>query len=77
MQEEMNEKTPPGSGLFASLKIIVAVLVIIIAGAAMALVLDLITLEAFKVITLKSALVGGVAAVASIVLGLLAGGRRG
>lgn len=74
--EPMNENTPPGSGLFVSLKIIVAILVIIVAGAAVALVLDVITLEVFKVVTLKSALVGGVAAVASIVLGLLAGGRR-
>lgn len=76
MPEEMNESPKPGWGLLASLKIIVAIVVMIVAGGAILLVLDMITLDTFKVLAVKTALVGGVSAVAGLVLGLLARSRN-
>jgi hypothetical protein len=76
MSQEKNEGPKPGGGLLASLKIIVAIVVMIIAGGAILLVLDMISLETFKLLAVKTALVGGVSAVAGLVLGLLARPRR-
>jgi hypothetical protein len=76
MSQEKNEGPKPGGGLFASLKIIVAIVVMIIAGGAILLVLDMISLETFQLLAVKTALVGGVSAVAGLVLGLLARSRH-
>ncbi len=76
MPEEMNETPRSGWGLMATIKIILAIVVMIIAGGAILLVLDLLSLEAFKVLALKTVLVGGVSLVAGVVLGLLARSRQ-
>ncbi|WP_419597035.1 hypothetical protein, partial [Thiolapillus sp.] len=59
-------------GMAASLKIIVAIVVMIIAGAAILYVLDMLSLDLLKTIAIKTALVGGVLVLAGLVLGLLA-----
>ena len=72
MNEPMNESPRPGWGLAATLKIILAVVVLIIAGGAVLWVLDVISLEVLEGLAIKTALVGGVSAAAALVLGLLA-----
>lgn len=72
MPEEMNEPPRSGRGLIATVKIVLAIVVMIIAAGAILLVLDLLTFDAFKVLALKTALVGGGSLVAGVVLGLLA-----
>ncbi|RTZ74330.1 MAG: hypothetical protein DSZ00_04590 [Gammaproteobacteria bacterium] len=76
MPEKMNETPRPGWGLIATVKIVLAIVVMVIAGGAILLVLDLLTLDTFKVLALKTALVGGVSLVAGIILGLLARTRH-
>jgi len=76
LSEQLNQEPNPGWGLVAGLKIIAAILVMIIAGAAIGLVLDLLSLEAFKALVIKTLLVGGVSAAAGVVLGLLARTRK-
>lgn len=72
MTQDFNESPNPGWGMAASLKIIVAMVVMIIAGAAILYVLDMLSLELLKTISIKTALVGGVLILAGLVLGLLA-----
>ncbi len=72
MTQEFNDSPQPGWGLPATMKIIVAIVVMIIAGGAILYVLDMLTLDAFKTLSIKTALVGGVLIVAGLALGLLA-----
>jgi len=70
--QEFNDSPEPGWGLPATLKIIAAIVVMIITGGAILYVLDILTLDTFKTLSIKTALVGGVLIVAGLVLGLLA-----
>ncbi len=72
MTQDFNDSPEPGWGLSASLKIIAAIIVLVIAGGAIMLVLDIIPLAMFKALAYKTALVGGVLLLAGVVLGLLA-----
>ena len=72
MTQDFNDSPEPGWGMAASLKIIVAIMVMIIAGAAILYVLDMLSLDLLKTIAIKTALVGGVLVLAGLVLGLLA-----
>ncbi|WP_457668983.1 hypothetical protein [Thiolapillus sp.] len=71
MTQDFNDSPQPGWGVAASLKIIVAIVVMIIAGAAILYVLDMLSLDLLKTIAIKTALVGGVLVLAGLVLGLL------
>ncbi len=68
----MNDSQRPGRGVAATVKIILAVVVLVIAGSAVLWGLDVISLEALEGLVIKTTLVGGVAAAAALVLGLLA-----
>ncbi|WP_419612366.1 hypothetical protein [Thiolapillus sp.] len=72
MTQDFNDSPEPGWGMAASLKIIVAIVVMIITGAAILYVLDMLSLDLLKTIAIKTALVGGVLVLAGLVLGLLA-----
>ncbi|HEC06542.1 MAG TPA: hypothetical protein ENJ12_06810 [Thiolapillus brandeum] len=72
MTQDFNDSPEPGWGMAASLKIIVAIVVMIIAGAAILYVLDMLSLDLLKTIAIKTSLVGGVLVLAGLVLGLLA-----
>lgn len=72
MTQDFNDSPEPGWGMSASLKIIVAIVVMIIAGAAILYVLDMLSLDLLKTIAIKTSLVGGVLVLAGLVLGLLA-----
>jgi len=76
MPEEMNETPRPGWGMMATIRIILAIGVLVIAGGAILLVLDLLTPEAFKALALKTLLVGAVSLATGLVLGLLARSRQ-
>ena len=71
MTQDFNDSPQPGWGVAASLKIIIAIVVMIIAGAAILYVLDMLSLDLLKTIAIKTALVGGVLVLAGLVLGLL------
>ncbi|BAO43598.1 hypothetical protein [Thiolapillus brandeum] len=75
MTQDFNESPESGWGLPATLKIIVAIVVMIIAGGAIFYVLDLLSLENFKTLAVKTGLVGGVLVIAGLVLGLLTRGK--
>lgn len=72
MTQDFNDSPKPGWGVAASLKIIVALVVIIIAGGAIMYVLEMLSLETLKALSIKTALVGGVLILAGLVLGRLA-----
>ena len=76
MSEKPNEEPGPGWGVVAGLKIIAAIVVMIVAGAAIGLVLGLLDFDTFKALTIKTLLVGGISAVAGVVLGMLARTRN-
>lgn len=76
MSADFNQPPESGWGLAATLKIIAALVIMIIAGAGILLVLDMLTLEGFKSLAIKTALVGGVMALASVLLGLLSRSRE-
>ncbi|WP_456373321.1 hypothetical protein [Thiolapillus sp.] len=76
MTQDFNDSPEPGWGLPATLKIILALVVMIIAGGAVLYVLDMLSLEGLKVLTLKTSLVGGVLIVAGLALGLLMRSRN-
>ncbi len=71
MAQDFNDSPAPGWGMAASLKIIIAVAVLIIAGAAILYVLDMLSLEILKTVSIKTVLVGGVLILAGLMLGLL------
>ncbi|WP_293714888.1 hypothetical protein, partial [Thiolapillus sp.] len=66
MTQDFNDSPEPGWGMAASLKIIVAIVVMIIAGAAILYVLDMLSLDLLKTIAIKTALVGGVLVLAGL-----------
>jgi hypothetical protein len=70
--QDFNESPNPGWGLPATLKIMAAIIVMVIAGGAILLVLDIISLDMFKILSYRTLLVGGVLLMAGWVLGLLA-----
>jgi len=74
--QDFNDSPEPGWGLPATLKIILALVVMIIAGGAVLYVLDMLSLEGLKVLALKTSLVGGVLIVAGLALGLLMRSRN-
>ncbi|GEM_PF-3645907 len=76
MTQDFNDSPEPGWGLPATLKIILALVVMIIAGGAVLYVLDMLSLEGLKVLALKTSLVGGVLIVAGLALGLLMRSRN-
>ncbi|WP_457676492.1 hypothetical protein [Thiolapillus sp.] len=76
MTQDFNDSPEPGWGLPATLKIIVAIVVMIIAGGAILYVLDMLSLESLKILAVKTSLVGGVLVVAGLVLGLLTRSRN-
>ncbi len=71
MTQDFNDSPEPGWGLPATLKIILAIVVMIIAGGAILYVLDMLSLESLKTLAIKTSLVGGVLIVAGLILGLL------
>jgi hypothetical protein len=76
MTQDFNDSPEPGWGLPAALKIIVAIVVMIIAGGAILYVLDMLSLDSFKTLAIKSTLVGGVLVLAGLALGLLTRNRN-
>ena len=76
----MTEKEPSeetGWGAVIGLRIILAIVVLVLAVGGVLWALDFITPEAFQVLAVKTALVGGIVLVANLVLGWLGGRRRG
>lgn len=71
MAQDFNDSPVPGWGMAATLKIIIAIVVMIIAGGAILYVLDMLSLETLKTVSIKTVLVGGVLILAGLVLGLL------
>ncbi len=76
MTQEFNDSPEPGWGLPATLKIILAIVVMIIAGGAILYVLDMLSLDSLKTLAIKTSLVGGVLIVAGLILGLLTRSRH-
>jgi len=76
MTQDFNDSPEPGWGLPAALKIIVAIVVMIIAGGAILYVLDMLSLDSLKTLAIKSTMVGGVLVLAGLVLGLLTRNRN-
>lgn len=76
----MTEKEPAEEtswGAVIGLRIILAIVVLVLAVGGVLWALDFITPEAFQVLAVKTALVGGIVLVANLVLGWLGGRRRG
>ncbi len=71
MTQDFNDSPEPGWGLPATLRIILAIVVMIIAGGAILYVLDMLSLASLKTLAIKTSLVGGVLIVAGLILGLL------
>ncbi len=71
MAQDFNDSPAPGWGMAATLKIVIAIVVMIIAGAAILYVLDMLSLETLQTVAIKTALVGGVLILAGLALGLL------
>ncbi len=76
MTQDFNDSPEPGWGLPATLKIIIALAVMIIAGGAILYVLDMLSLDSLKTLAIKTSLVGGVLLVAGLVVGLLTRSRH-
>ena len=76
MTQDFNDSPEPGWGLPATLKIILALVVMIIAGGAILYVLDMLSLDSLKTLAIKTSLVGGVLIVAGLVLGVLTRSRN-
>ncbi|WP_456380632.1 hypothetical protein [Thiolapillus sp.] len=76
MAQDFNDAPAPGWGMAATLKIIIAIVIMIIAGAAILYVLDVLSLETLKTVAIKTALVGGVLVLAGLALGLLSRSRN-
>ena len=75
MSEDPNERRGSG-GLAVAARVILAVVVLAIGVGALLLVLDLVSLGFFQVLATRAVLVGGVALLVALALGLLGGGRR-
>jgi len=71
MAHDFNDSPTPGWGMAATLKIIIAIVLLIIAGGAILYVLDILSLEILKMLSIKTALVGGVLALVTLAFGLL------
>ncbi|WP_456416083.1 hypothetical protein [Thiolapillus sp.] len=71
MAQDFNDSPAPGWGMAATLKIIIAIVVVVIAGGAILYVLEMLSLQTLKTISIKTALVGGVLILAGLALGLL------
>jgi len=76
MKEKRDDDGPGGRGVNWSLRVIVAVAVLVVAGGAVLYLLGLLSPEVFRHLVSQTLLVGGVAAVTALVLGWLASGRR-
>ncbi len=75
MSEDPNGRSGSG-GLAVAARVILAVVVLAIGLGALLLVLDLVSLGFFQVLATRAVLVGGVALLVALALGLLGGGRR-
>ncbi len=64
------------SGTGMALRVIAAVAILVIGGGAVLRVLGLISTASFKGLALQTALVGGVAAVVTVLLGILSGKKE-
>ncbi len=64
------DEEPGGWGLAASLKLLAAIMLLIVASAAIGLVLGM-SLQTFKMLVVDTLLIGGIIAVTSLLLGLL------
>ena len=74
MSEDPNGRKGSG-GLAITARVILAVVVLAIAVGALLLVLDLVSLGFFQVLATRAALIGGIALITALALGLLGGGR--
>jgi hypothetical protein len=74
--QDFNDSPEPGWGLPATLKIILALVVMIIAGGAILYVLDMLSLDSLKTLAIKTSLVGGVLIIAGLALGMLTRSRN-
>ena len=75
MSENPNERQEPG-GLGIAVRVILAVVVLAIAVGALLLVLELVSLGFFQLLVTRAALIGGIALLVSLALGLLGGTKR-
>jgi hypothetical protein len=76
MEPQEDEVPQTNSGLAGTMKLIGILAVLLLAALATLFVLDVLPREMLREATVKSVLVLGIVALASVVIGLLATGRR-
>lgn len=67
---------PPNGGVGITVRVVLAVVVIVMALGAVLWILELVTPAVFEVLLTRTALIGGVVILVALALGWLGGGRR-